>query len=84
MPPPSTKKYKKSFRTAGEMIRYVEDPLLEIRKRLAALESEVAILKQRNAVTHNAVTRNVTSDVTRNGNAERQRRYRERKKAKIV
>ena len=60
------------------MIRYVEDPLLEIRKRLAA------ILKQRNAVTHNAVTRNVTPDVTRNGNAERQRRYRERKKAKIV
>ena len=72
---PLRKKYK-------IMIRFSDNPLANLQERVARLEAEVALLKQRN-VTHN-VTRNVTSDVTRNGNAERQRRYRERKKAKTV
>ena len=62
------------------MIRF-SDPLAQILERLAQLEADVSLLKQRNTVTRN-VTRNVTDTVTRN--AERQRRYRERKKAKSV
>jgi len=64
-----------------KMIRFSSDPLAQILERLAQLEADVSLLKQRNAVTRN-VTHNVTDAVTRN--AERQRRYRERKKAKSV
>lgn len=59
------------------MIRFSSDPLASILERLAKVEAELALLKERN------VTHNVTSNVTRNGNAERQRRYRERKKARV-
>lgn len=77
---PLLKKYKKSFRTAGEMIRF-SDPLDDIKQRLSALEAEVALLRKGNAVTRVTKSRG-------NGNAmspaEKMRRYRERKKAKSV
>lgn len=60
-----------------KMIRFKEDPLDELRHRIALLEAEVALLKKGNAVTHVTKSRG-------NGNAlsaaEKMRRYRARKK----
>lgn len=65
------------MRTAGEMIRFKQDPLDELRHKIALLEAEVALLKKGNAVTHVTKSRG-------NGNAlsaaEKMRRYRARKK----
>jgi BMFP domain-containing protein YqiC len=63
------------FFILARMIRFTHDPLAALEQRVARLE---ALLAERNAVTpvtHNTVTRNA-------GNAERQRRYRERLKNK--
>lgn len=75
---------------AAEMVgrQWSADLSLELkalRAEIAALKTRVDVLEARNAQTVTGVMRDpntiLSNGVTRNANAERQRRYRERKKA---
>lgn len=67
------------------MIRFVNDPVASLTRRLAELERRVAdleaLLRNVTPVTRNA-DRNVTRNAVNTANAERQRRYRERQALK--